>query len=185
MAKEKEITPEEKEKRREVALKNLKGNLPALSFSYLMQEKDQPYGQAGLDLGYNLFKKYLDRSDVKDHAINLAKASESKAREEGMPMYSGQINFAQLIARANNIINTSLMSVKVSDVAEIVGVKYSDKWAEKYVADLGKEDSSKEEKEIFTNLMETYHTAITEKYMTEALKDRTGIAKGSLEQLLA
>lgn len=184
MAKKKPVDPEKRKQAREAGIKILKGKVPALAFAYLTQDDSRPYGQEGLKLGYNIFLKYLNDRQVGDFALGSLHSSEIEGLKSGKGFYSGSVNSKELILKAQAAVESSLNSIRVEDLKDVLGVKVGDKWKDKCVGDLGAKGASKEYKEAYSEIMQAYFAKMTGKYFTEALNDKTRSAIGNLEQRL-
>ena len=126
-SKEKEIA-EAREKTRGYALQNLKAaNLSNLAVAYGAQSKDSGFGETD----NAAVEQFLYRPSIKgSDAYNLQTGEKSdlvygsllSSRQDGR-RYSGQVSEYGMLQRAASITQESLLSVKVSDVMEIIGSK--------------------------------------------------------------
>jgi hypothetical protein len=125
---EKEITPEEKEKNRQVALKNLKSSMWDYATPKFMSPAQ--YGQLSeySKLGYTeLIKKAPDQQVYEQLFLPQL------ARE------GGAITSPYLQNTSAAILQESLAGVKLSEALAYAGVKGN--YADKYVGDLGDEEA--------------------------------------------
>ena len=174
---------QDRKEQREVALINLKGNLPILYFCQLMQTEGMPFGQTGLSLSHDLFMKYLDNEDMQKDIIGSLKKSEIQAMRQGAGLYGGQVSSKGLITGGSAVISESIDRVYVSDIADILGIKCL-KYHETFIGDLNERDASKEEKELYKRIIIAYQSHNIHTHMSEATEENSKAASGSLEELL-
>lgn len=194
MAKDKKLTKEEIEKQREeyrkVALKNLAENkLTDLAAAYLV-EKNGQYGDAiGSAIEqYKYFPAINSGAKVYDfktgEEVDIMKNALLGSRQDGK-RYTGNISEYNIIKDCAQIIQESLMGVKIQDVLELIG---SDKeviknYKDKYLSDLA-ESKEDEDKEVFETVLNGYMQYLTDTKVSESLNNRTNAIKGGLEKIL-
>lgn len=185
MAEEKKKpTSEEIEAKRKASLEVLKTKLGALAYSQITQGQSKP-GETLHDWGYSTFLKYLNNKDITGFAGQSLAASEFEGAKSGKRPYSGTMNSQDLIDRASSAIVESLNAVYVGDIAEMLGIKFKDKYKNKIVGDLKAKDASKEDKELYALIHNTYiDSAIMKKYTVEAVSDQASRSKSGLEERL-
>lgn len=190
---QKTLAAEEKakrEKRRYVALKNLKEKpLLNLATAYIAQTKDSGFGETdnasveeflyfpALNSGTNFYNESGGKSD-------LIRNSLLSSRQDGR-RYSGQVSEYNIINKSASIIQDSLTAIKVSDVMDLMGSKVSvdKKYSDKYVSDL-LESKDEKDKEYATKLIGGYLQYLSTKGVSNALNQRANSLKGGLEELV-
>ena len=184
-----QLTAKEKEERRtKVALPNLKGGIPALFFSFVTGTDERHYGIEGLGLGTDVYMKYLSGNP---DAQNFVSAEHLKSAQEARRMgmsYSGQVSDARLIQKAAATVHASIDALKLSDLAELKLVdntKIPANLKNQYIEDLNEEGASKEYKALYKQIHSHIQQTYIEKYMAEALNDKTARSKSGLEEALA
>ncbi|MEK6812366.1 MAG: hypothetical protein AABX76_02300 [Nanoarchaeota archaeon] len=188
-SKEKEIA-EAREKTRGYALQNLKAaNLSNLAVAYGAQSKDSGFGETD----NAAVEQFLYRPSIKgSDAYNLQTGEKSdlvygsllSSRQDGR-RYSGQVSEYGMLQRAASITQESLLSVKVSDVMEIIGSKVPVKkgYEGRYIADL-LESKNKEDQEVANAIVGMYMGYITTTGVSKSLGMRAQAIKGGLEKLV-
>ena len=183
---------EVREKRREIALKNLKaGKLLNLATSYFTQA-DKNYGETDNEV----VEEFLYRPSLKNaSAYNLESGEESDltydsllgSREDGR-RYSGQISEHGIIKMGAQIVQESLGAVKVEDLMELVGsglsqVDIKESYQNRYVSDL-LQSGKKEDKEVAKTLINGYFQYLVTRGVSKALGLRAASIRGGLEKIV-
>lgn len=177
----KQTEKEQREKQREIALKNLKSPvLNSLAVSYFAN-KNNAYGEAG-DSAVEQYK-YLPALQSKEGSEILTSYLMG-SRQDGK-RYSGNVSEYNLINNSAKIIQESIASLKFSDVLELMGINkpIKNNYNNKYIADFA-ESKDKETQEVLAGVIGGYIRYITDKGVSEALGDRTKDIKKSLETIL-
>lgn len=191
---EKKLTKEEiegiREKQREIALYNLKGesikNLTAAFYT----ENSKDYGDApgeavdnfiyapAISSGPN-FREYESGEEV-----DLIRKSLLSSREGGR-RYSGQISEYNVIENAMKITQEAITKVKIEDVKELINYDgdIPEAYKEKYISELIESDK-KEDKKIAGQLISAYINYLVTTKVAEALNKKAEVVSGSLEQIL-
>ncbi|MEK6926175.1 MAG: hypothetical protein AABW50_02765 [Nanoarchaeota archaeon] len=189
---EKELTPQEKETQREVALKNLSSaGLVSLASAYQVYADKKNYGEmdnAVLEQ-YKYFPaiaggiKYIDPETGQE--TDLMANSILASREDG-ERYSGSVSEKKVLKTAGSITTQSLTRVKVQDVLELSGSGKTvpERYKNAYVGDLLSSED-KETKEFAKNLIGAYVSLFTSKNVQDAYGARSEDIKKSLETLVA
>lgn len=187
----KKAEQEKRERRREVALRNLKEKaLLNLATAYLVQREESGYGKKAndaveeflyfpaLNSGANFYNESGDKSDLIKNVL-------LGSREDGR-RYSGQVSEHSIISTSASIIQDSLTAVKVSDIMKLIGSKISagKKYNDKYVSDLLKSKDDKD-KEYATKLIGGYLEYISTKKVSGALSQRAASIRGGLEKIVS
>jgi len=181
---------EAKEKRREIALKNLRAeSLPNLATAFFTQREDSGYGKADNDsVEEFLYEPSLRKADY----YNLKTGRESSivyesllgSREEGR-RYSGQVSESGIIKTAAIITQDSLGAIKVEDLMGLLGSELNIKkdYQNRYISDLLASEN-KEEKELAQKLVGGYMQYLTTKGVSKALGLRATAIRGGLEKIV-
>jgi len=182
---------EAKEKRREIALKNLGAkNLSNLAIAYVAQGENSGFGRADNDAVEEfLYEPSLRKADY----YNFKSGKESSliyesllgSREEGR-RYSGQVSEYGIIKTAATITQESLGALKVEDLMGLLGSEISIKidYQNKYISDLFASENEKDKK-IAQALVGGYMRYLTVKGVSEALGLRATAIRGDLEKIVS
>ena len=176
MVDKKELTPEEKEKAREVALKLLKdGKLNDLGLAYHI-ESSGAYGEAGSS-AYEQFKYIEALSNPSDSVSGLMVDGLLGSRQDGK-RYTGTLNEHDLIKRAAASNQDAFKYLKVQDVLELVGSKNSalEKYKDMYVSEL--------DEKTYKIVYGIYVQKSMDHGVSQALGERAKHAVGGLEEIL-
>jgi len=198
MAKEKD---ERREQKRDIALYNLKsGDLTDLAVAYLAQDEKSGFGE----MDNSAVEKFLYRpsfssaisgdSTYRDpntgEEISLAGVSEEdleRSREEGR-RYSGRVEVSEYktISKAANILQESLIRVKVEDIMELMEstVQVDEKYKGKYISEL-LESGDEEDKEVAEILIGGYMGYLATDGVSRALSEMTNSHISGLEKLVS
>ena len=171
---------EQREKAREVALKNLRSPLANLAAAYFVQ-KNETYGKAGGDAVYNFIYQPARGSNEGNAIMNGILQDSSYGLR-----YGGSVSEAQIIGKSAEIVQQSIAGIKVSDAMSLMGskAKIDPKYADRYVADLLSEESSDTEKEVAQAIMGSYGSWLTNSKVSEALNLSAKATVGNLEKIL-
>ena len=205
MAKEKELTPEERKEQREVALKNLaEAPLMDLATAYFVDESGQ-YGEAG-NSAIEKFK-YLPAMNsgakVYDfntgNEVNLMQNALLGSRKKGK-RYTGNVSEYDIMESCAKIMEQSLERIKVQDILELIGSeeKVVDDYKNKYLSDLvpqvtqeeydklpeNKREEIDKSQEIYGKVIAGYTQYLTSTKVSEAFGEQTNAIKGGLEKML-
>lgn len=166
-----------REQKRKVALANLGANskLPQLAWAY-RTHKDAPYGKLGEQAGYALFQDALANDP------NIVAGDLLRQDQENGLLYSGNVSSAGIINRAFRIVLDSLVNLKISDYATLVGGLNVGNYGDRVIEDLAK--GTEEEKVIAQAIGSHYISTLDQRFMTQALGENTGRIKSGLEELL-
>ncbi|MEK6840724.1 MAG: hypothetical protein AABX79_02095 [Nanoarchaeota archaeon] len=178
-----------KEKRREIALKNLGArNLSNLATSYVV-ESDPSFGEHDRgSVEQFLYGPSLRRADAHDlksgKEFSLVYNSLLGSRQGGK-RYSGNVSEYKIIETAAAITQESIGAVKVEDLMSLMGSKLSIKEAYKgrYVSDL-LNSKAKVEKKLAQTLISGYMLHIGTQGASKALGLRDKAISGDLEKLV-
>ena len=182
---------EQKEKMREIALRNLEeSNLLDLSVVYYTNREDSGYGKndnAAVEesLYHPAIGSGAKAYDLKSgEKSDLLKDSLLSSRQDGK-RYSGQVSEYEIIKTATAIIQQSLGAVKVEDIMNLLGssIDINKNYKDKYLVDLA-ESKNKEEQETVQKLIGGYLSYITAQGVSKALGQRTENIKSGLEELV-
>ncbi len=196
---------EQKEKAREVALKNLaEAPLMDLATAYFVEKTGQ-YGEAGSSAiekfkyfpAMNSGAKVYDFETGKE--VNVMQNALLGSRQDGK-RYSGNISEYKIIESCAKIMNQSLDRVKVQDILELIGSdeEVADAYKDKYLSDLVPQVSQEEfeklpenekkeiakSEEVYGKIISGYVQYLTGTKVSEALGERTNAVKGGLEKML-
>ena len=178
---EKKPTPEEREKAREVALKNL-GNSPLmdLAAAYLVNASGK-YGEAG-DSAIEQFKYFPAMQS--EEGSKLVMGGLLGSRQDGK-RYTGNVSEYKIISDCAQIMQESLATIKVQDILDLIGsdVKLKEAYRDKYLTDLA-ESGKDEDKELVGKILGGYQTYFIDAKVAEALGERTKATKSGLEEIL-
>ncbi len=198
MASKKEITEEEKKKEREtrervraIALKNIKeSNLPDLAISYFAQREESGFGKNDNDSveqflyapAINSGAKAYDPESGKE--FNVVYNSLLGSRQDDR-RYSGQVSEYDIIKTSADIIQKSVMALKVEDVISLIGssVPVRESYMGRYIADL-MESENEEDKKVAQTIIGGYISYITTQGVSKALNQRASEIKGGLEKIV-
>jgi len=187
----KNLTPEEKAILRELALMNLQKRdlVDIASAAYV--DSDKRYGEADgnvvdayvyrLALGKNI-PTYYDQNGQK---IPLFEIDPTKSRIKGK-RYTGRIEISeqQILDKAQQIVNDSLVYAKVADIAGLVGYKGKiERYGDEYILDLLQSDNE-EAKNIATALVLTYQAYIKDTAVIKGFTKEREALIGGLERIL-
>ena len=184
--------PEVREKRREIALRNLKAeNLSNLAVAYITQTEQSGFG--GVDnesVEEFLYAPSLKKADAHDlesgKEFSIVYDSLRGSRKEGR-RYSGQVSEYGIIETAAAITKESLESIKVEDLIGLLGSKLNVKTAYqgKYLSDLTEKIGEKgREQELGKTLISGYLTHLTTQGVSKALGLRANELRSGLEMLV-
>lgn len=201
-----QLTPEEqKEKQREVALKNLaEAPLMDLATAYFIK-KDKNYGEAD-NSAIEEFKYHPARnSGAKTYDFETGKEIDMEqkllldSRQDG-ERYTGNVTEHKIIKSCAKIIQESLDRIKVQDVLELIGSeeKVVDDYKNKYLSDLLSQVSQEEfdklpenekkeiakSQEFYGKIMAGYTQYLTGTKVLESFGEQTNSVKGGLEKML-
>lgn len=192
---ENELTPEQKEARRAVALKNLKNSqIVDLASSYHV-DASGTYGEAGNSAieqykyfpAINASPKFsiYDEASNSEREVDLMTHSILSSRQ-GRKRYSGNVSEYGIIESCAKIMGQSIEYLKIEDVLDLIGSnkKVKVKYKDKYLEDLGKSDVE-EDKKLYGELTNAYIQYIIDLKVSESFKERTNSIKGGLEKKLA
>lgn len=191
---EDKLTPEQKEARRAVALKNLNNSKIVDLASTFHVDASGAYGEAGNSAIEQY--KYLpamsagpkfsvyDEEKSSEKEIDLMTNSILSSRQGGK-RYSGHVSEYGIIESCAKIVGQSMGYLKVQDILDLIGSdkKVKAQYQSKYLEDLGKSDD-KEDKKLYGELIESYMQYTTDLKVSESFKARTGAIKGGLEKAL-
>jgi len=197
MIKEENEQPTEKEKQeqrermREVALKNLKeSKLLDLATAYHTNMEDSGYGKKDNDaveefLYYPAISSGPKTYDFKSgKEFDLVKNSLLGSRQDGK-RYSGQVSEYDIIKTSAAIIQQSLGAVKVDDIMSLLdsSVDIKENYKGKYIDELIQSKNEEDEK-IVLKLMEGYLQYTVTQRVSKTLGQRAENIKGGLEDLV-
>ena len=178
-----------REKRRQIALKNLKAqNLSNLAVAYLAQDEKSGYGSAPNDA----VEQFLYKPSIKGASVYNPESGEEfdlvnnlllGSRKDGK-RYSGQVSEYDMIQTGAQITHESLLAITVGDLMDLIGSKDVPKeYGGMYIADL-LQSKDKKEKELAGTLIGAYTQYITAKGVSKSLDMRAGAIRGGLEKTL-
>jgi len=186
----KEKSEKLKEKRREIALKNLKAaSLLNLATAYFVNE--------GKDYGENdnsAVEEFMYRPAIENGAgvhdpktgkkFDLVYNSLFSSRQGGK-RYSGNVSEYEIIKTGAAIMQQSLAAVKVSDIYALIGsdIKVGKEFQDRYVGDL-LQSKNKKDKELGSEILGLYQEYVTTKKVSQALNKRAGSIKSGLENIV-
>ena len=191
---ENELTPEQKEARRAVALKNLNNSKIVDLASTYQVDASGAYGEAGNSAieKYKYFPamssgpkfSIYNEEDGSEKEIDLMTNSILSSRQGGK-RYSGNVSEYGIIESCAKIVGQSVGYLKVQDVLDLIGSgkKVKAQYQNKYLEDLGKSED-KEDKKLYQGLVESYMQYTTDLGVSESFKARTSAIKGGLEKAL-
>lgn len=179
MAKKKtdEPTPEQKEKDRTFALKNLRGeesNVPDLAVAYLTSDEGVYGGVGSGDIEKYKYlpaieggASYIDQNGEKKSLI----ASSLLGSRKGGKRYSGTASEFDLIEAGHITTQRALGNIKVQDVLDLMGSegKLPSKYADKFVSDLNKDDE--EDKKVLDEIENKYNAYLLRTKLVEATNE--------------
>jgi hypothetical protein len=179
-----------KEKRREIALKNLRADgLLNLAATFSAQRDESGFGKADNEAVekflYGPSLKGADAYDLKSgNRSDLLYESLLGSREEGR-RYSGKVSEYGIIKTAGQIVQESLISIKVEDVMKLAGSKINIKkgYQKKYISDL-LESGNEEDKQVAGTLIGGYIQYLTTQRVSGALNQRAEAIRGGLESIV-
>ena len=184
MAENNEPTPEQivekKEKARTVALANLKGSISDLATAYLVK-KGLPYGKEGNRAVYDfIYKSAKATEEGQEFINNLFEAS----REDEDDTYSGNISDNRVIKTAAAILQSSIKSVKVGDLYELMGseIEVREEYKGKYLEDVAK--SGDEGKKFVGTLTAGFQTYLVQSRVEKAVGESKKATVKNLEELV-
>jgi len=187
----KEEIEEQKERRREVALKNLKEpNLLNLSVAYYTDRENSGYGKndnAAVEefLYYPAIRFGPQTYDLESgEKSDLLKDSLLSSRQDGK-RYSGQVSEYNIIKIGAAIIEQSLGAIKVDDIMFLLGSVFhiKENYKGKYLNDL-LQSEKEEDKKTAGMLIGGYLQYQTTQRVSKALGQRAENMKGGLEKLV-
>ena len=176
-------TPEEmqreKEEKRNIALDNLRSNeISDLAVAYFIEKSGQ-YGE-GVSSAYENFKYIPAMQGNEKHVLNSLLSSRQDGRR-----YSGNVSEYKIIQDSAEIIQGSILNVKINDILELMGssIKLGKKYEEKYISDIAKSEN-KEDKETLNLVIGGYIQYLSDKKISEAISLRAKRTKSGLEEML-
>ena len=180
-----ELTPEQiaeqKERVRELALRNLASTqLTDLAAAYFVDKSGQ-YGEAG-NSAIEQFK-YFPAIQSPDGS-KLITESLLGSRQDGK-RYSGNVSEYNIISDAAKTIQRSLGGIFVEDMLNLINSQREIKqeYENKYLSDLFN-SKNQEEKELAGKLFGDYMQYLTDSKVSEALGERASTIKSGLEEIL-
>ncbi len=184
----KEQIAEAKERRREIALKNLNEKaLQNLALAYFVNES-KDFGEA--DNSVIEQYKYMPAIKGSKRYYNPETGQEGDlvvnslfGSRQGEKRYTGNVSEFKIIQDASSVIQESLANIKVGDILKLVGSKVKSSHANAYLADLMQ--SGKEGEEMAQKVMGAYLAYFTSNGMSDAYSQRAGDVRKSLETILA
>ncbi len=197
--KSEEKSPEEK--KRDVALKNLKAsNLVDLAATYIVY-KNNKYGDEDND-AMGAFKYFpAFNSGIKAYAsdgteYNVMQNSILKSREKGV-RYSGNVSELGIMKDCAAIVQESLDNSKISDIMGLMGskAKFSDKYLGSLKTNISEEEFKKlpddkkaavlAQEELYNKIFGGYQSYLTKTKVSEALAQGAKEEAKGLEKMLA
>lgn len=174
----KELIPEEKEKQREIAMKNLKNdNIRGLAAAYFVDDIGE-YGEAD-NAAIEKYKYFpaIKSEDGQNIVMQSLLGSRGKKR------YSGQVRESDILETAANIFSGSLAGITVQDALNLMGSGGKIKgYSERYIADLQK--GSEKDQEFFKGMVGSFNQYFVKKSVSEALDaEAKDIAKNTPKNL--
>ena len=106
------------------------------------------------------------------------------SRQDGR-RYSGHVSEYGIIKTASEISDESLLSIKVSDVYDLIGSNANTNkiFGDKYLSDL-LESQNEVEQKLGASIIQSYTSFMTMKGVSESLGKGADLIKGGLEKLL-
>ena len=171
---------EQKEGMRKVALDNLRNpQITNLAAVYLIERTGQ-YGEA-INSAMEQYK-YFPSIQSSDGSILISDAL-LRSRDDGV-RYSGNITERSLIKNCAQILQESLLRLKVSDLLSLIGLNSEiAKNYNIYLSDLASSENEEHQK-LLQNLVGAYQTYLIDKKASEALETRSKTAGKNLESIL-
>ena len=191
MAKEKkELTPEQKESLRYIALQNLgEDKLSGIAAAFYAY-KNNAYGKDGnADMHEFIYGPAID-SGVKFYNPETGEEAglisyllkESGEEDE---LYSGTLTEKNILKKSAGIIGGATQFIKVSDLMNLIGSKETldSKYAGRYMFELAQSENE-EDKQLHGALTSNYMRYMTKKYVAQASEEGMKAIKGGLEAIL-
>lgn len=176
----------EKEKKRQVSLRNLKEkSLQDLAVAYHVH-KDKNFGESD-NSAVEQFKYRPAMGNTKYHTPegkegNLVTDSLLNSRTDG-ERYSGSISELGIMKSCAGIIQGSLMDVKVGDILGLMGSDKKYGYSDMYISDLAQSENA-DMKKIAQAVMTSYMGYTVSKGVSDAYSQVAGATKKGLESIL-
>lgn len=182
---------EAKEKMRQYAMKNIGSqNLLNLAIAYLVH-KDKGYGENdNASVDEFLYQPALNGGP---NAYDLESGEQANLLTDGLlgsrkdgERYTGSVSEIDMIKTAASIVQSSLASLKVRDMAQILGYdpeKMKKEYGEVYISDL-LQSKSKEAQNRGKTLIGLYSSYMSAMGVSKAVGMKGGQIRGGLEKLL-
>ena len=179
----KELNKQELEQRegmRKVAFDNLRNpQITSLAAIYLIDKTGQ-YGDA-VNSAMEQYK-YIPSIQGSDGSSLIGNAL-LRSREDGM-RYSGSVTERSLIKNCAQILQESLLSLKISDIPLLLGLNGEIATNHNiYLSDLASSEKEEDQK-LLQNLIGSYQAYLIDKKASEALEARSKAVGKNLESLL-
>ncbi|MEM4325773.1 MAG: hypothetical protein QXU40_00535 [Candidatus Pacearchaeota archaeon] len=189
--KDKSEKDREKERIREIAIKNVSNqNLISLMVCYLVDQGGNLFGEEG----NRLIERYIYLPSIEklsNIGINDLRSGEEiklfynsllGSRKEGK-RYSGQISEYDLIKTATIIVLDSLMFLKVADITKFLNREVASNYSDKYIKDII-ESSSEKDKNVARELIKIYQNSLIYQHLSKAYNKEAESISNNLEKIL-
>ena len=169
---------EAKERRREIALRNLKSQrFMDLGALYMTTTDSSRFGREITDA----VGKHYDLSLASQEGASLMLDSLKRTRDDGR-YGSGYLMEREIPQRVFTVLMESLSSVKVSDILDAIGSKVK---AKSEYADLWFDDFFKKYEDVAKGLLQNYRDYIVRSVAAQSIQGVADETKKNLENLLS